>query len=175
MNIEHFKYISRYAAEKGLKVMGHFIAGLPQQGLEEILKTMAILSELPLTLGISPFYYFPEMKMQVPNIPKNCKDARLTRFWPADEVLNELDIITLFRLSRWLNYLKSELSKKKISKIHFSEISNIFPNNPYIYALIGQHILYGMDTNAKLYEHTYSKHVLENFYNMFSNTYVYCD
>ena len=174
-NIEHFKYISRYAAEKGLKVMGHFIAGLPQQGLEEILKTMAILSELPLILGISPFYYIPGIKIPVPNIPENCKDARLTRFWPADNLLNELDLITLFRLSRWLNYLKNELSKKKITKLQFSNIIDIFPNDPFILGLIEKQIFYGLDANTELYEHKYSKYVLKTFFEIFSNTSVYCD
>ena len=174
-NIEHFKDISRYAAEKGLKVMGHFIAGLPNQSLDEILKTMAILSELPLILGISPFYYIPGMKMHVPHIPENCKDARLTRFWPADDLLNELDLITLFRLSRWINYLKNELSKKKITKIHFSNISDTFPNDTYIMGLIKKHIFYGVDAYSKLYEHSHSNHVLKTFFDIFSNTSVYCD
>jgi radical SAM superfamily enzyme YgiQ (UPF0313 family) len=174
-NIEHFKDISRYAAKKGLKVMGHFIAGLPNQSLDEILKTMAILAELPLVLGISPFYYIPGMKMQVPNIPKNCKDARLTRFWPADKFLNELDLITLFRLSRWINYLKNELSKKQITKFQFSYITDIFPYDYFISGLIKKKIFYGLDSNTELYEHKYSEHVLKTFFEIFSNTSVYCD
>ncbi len=174
-NIEHFKHISRYSAEKGLKVMGHFIAGLPNQSLDEILKTMAILTELPLVLGISPFYYIPGMKMQVPNIPKNCKDARLTRFWPADKLLNELDLITLFRLSRWINYLKNELSKKKIAKLHFLKILGSFPNDPFIQGLIEKHVFYGLDANTELYEHKYSEYVLETFFDIFNDTSVYCD
>ncbi len=173
-NIEHFKRISHYAGEKGLKVMGHFIAGLPKQGLEEILETMLLLSELPLILGISPFYYIPGMKMTVPNIPGNCKEARLTRFWPADNLLNELDLITLFRLSRWLNYLKNELSKKGLNKIHFSDISNIFPHDPYIHGLVEKHIFHGLDSNSTLFVHGHSRQVLEIFHNIFSNTYVYC-
>lgn len=154
--------------------MGHFIAGLPKQGLEEILETMLLLSELPLILGISPFYYIPGMKMTVPSIPGNCKEARLTRFWPADNLLNELDLITLFRLSRWLNYLKNELSKKGLNKIHFSDISNIFPHDPYIHGLVEKHIFHGLDSNSTLFVHGHSRQVLEIFHNIFSNTYVYC-
>jgi len=174
-NIEHFKNVSRYAADKGLKVMGHFIAGLPNQPLAEILKTMKILTELPLVLGISPFYYIPDMKMQVPNIPINCKDARLTRFWPADELLNELDIITLFRLSRWINYLKNELSKKQITKLPFSNILDTFPDDPFIQGLIQKQIFYGLDAHNDLYKHTYSESIIKTFFDIFNDTSVYCD
>lgn len=166
-NIEHFKYISRYAAEKGLKVMGHFIAGLPNQTLEEILKTMVILTELPLILGISPFYYIPGMKMQVPNIPANCKDARLTRFWPADNLLDELDLITLFRLSRWINYLKEQMMKKNIRKLHFSKIKDTFSSDPFIAALIDESVFYGVGSDTGLYKLTHSDRVLNNFIDRF--------
>ncbi|MDZ7795958.1 MAG: radical SAM protein [Candidatus Marinimicrobia bacterium] len=96
---EKFSRIAHYSAKKGLKLTGHFIAGLPGQDAEEILSTMRYLSERPLILGISPFYYIPGMNMQVPNIPHSCKEARLTRFWPADIFLSSAELITFFRLS----------------------------------------------------------------------------
>ncbi|MEA3392602.1 MAG: hypothetical protein U9Q91_06445, partial [Candidatus Marinimicrobia bacterium] len=130
------------------------------------------LTELPLVLGISPFYYIPGMKMQVPNIPKNCKNARLTRFWPAGNELDELDLITLFRLSRWINYLKKQLLEKKINKLHFSDIMNIFSNNPFITGLINEHVFYGLNNDTKLFELEHSEKVIKTFFDVFENTFI---
>ncbi|MEA2077618.1 MAG: radical SAM protein [Candidatus Marinimicrobia bacterium] len=173
-NIEHFKKITHYAAQKGLKIMGHFIAGLPGQALEEILETMKVLSELPIILGISPFYYIPGMDMKVYNIPHNCKEARLSRFWPAGNDLNEIDLITLFRLSRWLNYLKDILSKNNIRKIHFKEVSDMFSEDIFIRDLMINQELTGMSADNTPYSHQISRQVIDAFVKVFSNSYIHC-
>ncbi len=172
-NIDHFKHISRFASENGLKVMGHFISGLPGQTLDEILNTMKILTELPLVLGISPFYYIPGMDINVPNIPKSYKEARLTRFWPADDLLDELDHITLFRLSRWINYLKDRLKSKGISKIAFVNISKIFFDDFIIENLIHKGRIMGLDSKNDPFSHVVSNKVIKRFISIFSNSYVY--
>jgi len=173
-NISHFQKIVQIAYNYKLKVMGHFIAGLPGQPLQEILETMKVLSELPLILGISPFYYIPGMKMEVPNIPNSCKEARLSRFWPADRILDENDLITLFRLSRWINYLKKQMLKKRICKLNFNEISLIFADDPFITSLITNSSFTGLDAKNLLYEHQHSKRVMNSFMNIFNNSYIYC-
>ena len=173
-SINHFKNISSYAAKKDLKVIGHFIAGLPGQSLKEVLDTMKVLVELPLVLGISPFYFIPGMDMEVPNIPKNCKEARLSRFWPTDNIMNELDLITLFRLSRWINYLKDKMKKKKINSLHFSEIEKTFINDPFICGVINKFTLYGINERTSLFEHAHSPAVMKIFISIFKNSYIYC-
>jgi radical SAM superfamily enzyme YgiQ (UPF0313 family) len=173
-SIEHFKKISIYANKRDMKIMGHFIAGLPEQSLDEVLDTMKVLTELPLVLGISPFYYIPGMDMKVPTVPMNCKEARLSRFWPADNILNELDLITLFRLSRWINYLKEQMRIKKINSLHFSEIGKMFTNDPYICGVVNEHSFYGTIENTSLFKHIHSTTVLKNFINIFKNSYICC-
>ena len=173
-NIQKFKQISRYAASKGMKVMGHFIAGLPGQSDKEVLNTMQVLSELPLVLGISPFYYIPGMNMQVPHLPENCKNARLSRFWPADDQLDELDLITLFRLSRWINYLKNQMSLKKITSIAFNNISCQFPDDHYLYNFVQDKIILGLNNKNEFYEHKTSQRILDRFFEIFKDSDVYC-
>ena len=174
-SVEYFKQITGYAAGKGLKVMGHFISGLPKQTLEEILSTMKILAELPLVLGISPFYYIPGMDLKVPNKPPTFKEARLSRFWPADKVLDELDLITLFRLSRWINYLKNRLRSKKLNKINFKDISKIFADDPYINNLINDKKIIGVHSNNQIFCHEVSETVIDGFFSIFHKSYVYSE
>ena len=173
-HIDKFQHISRLAASIGMKVMGHFIAGLPGQSSEDIMETMKVLSELPLVLGISPFYYIPGMNMDIPNPPKNCMDARLSRFWPADTMLDELDLITLFRLSRWINYLKNEMLKQKIKWIHFNDIQAIFKLDPYLSSLINERSILGCDSNNKFFSHQSSERILDSFFAIFKDSDVYC-
>lgn len=166
-NVEHFNNIVHRAASLGLKVMGHFIAGLPQESLTEILETMLVLSKLPCILGISPFYYIPGIETPVPNIPSHCKEARLTRFWPADNQLNELDLITLFRLSRWINYLKNKMLRAQISVLDFQDITSTFNDDPFLISLIIDHRILGLDNKNDLYEHSISENVILEFLDLF--------
>ncbi len=171
-SIAHFIEISNMAASHGLKVMGHFISGMPGQTAKEIIDTMCLLSELPLILGISPFYYIPGMQMQVPNIPPSCKEARLSRFWPADMLLSEIDLITLFRLSRWINYVKKQLSDQHINSLEFSMLSSQFPNDPYIISLIDQLNIIGQDANKEHFTHQTSPKIINLFLKRFKGSLI---
>lgn len=166
-SIKHFKDITKIASSKNFRVMGHFIAGMPGQNPDEILETMKVLSELPTILGISPFYYIPGMKMDVPNIPKNCKEARLSRFWPADNYLNENDLITLFRLSRWINYLKKTMKEQGIKSIAFFELQHTFMNDPYIVGLANNRQLIGLDNKNNHFILPSSKKIIDQFIDKF--------
>jgi radical SAM superfamily enzyme YgiQ (UPF0313 family) len=173
-DIGHFKHIAKYASDKGMKVMGHFIAGLPGQPIDEVLETMLALSELPLILGISPFYYIPGMDMAVPNIPTDCRDARLSRFWPADNKMSEEDLITLFRLSRWINYVKGKLKLTNTAHMNFNKLPFHFHDDPYIKALIEDGMIPGKDSHDKLFPLKASQKVLDRFFGLFGDSDVYC-
>jgi radical SAM superfamily enzyme YgiQ (UPF0313 family) len=171
-SIDQFEHIACYAAEKGLKVMGHFIAGLPGESAEDILLTMRFLSELPLVLGISPFYYVPGIRMHVPRIPTGYKEARLSRFWPADDLLDESVLITIFRLSRWINYLKKKMTEKDIPTIRFLDISNVFPDDPYITGLLHDRKIYGLDGSNSMYVQRLSEQVIDLFFSTFGKSVI---
>ncbi len=144
-SLNKFKNIVEKSTSLGMKTVGYFIAGLPGENVEEILLTMKFLTELPLILGISPFYYIPDLKMEISNIPTNVKDARLTRFFPADNFLNELDLITLFRITRIINYIKKLLNKNDIQEINYSELTKIFHNDIIIEKFINEKIIIGIN------------------------------
>lgn len=173
-SIDHFRNISIYAASTGMKIIGHYISGLPGESTEDILSTMKVLAGLPLILGISPFYYIPGIKMEVPNIPTHYKDARLSRFWPADTNHRELDLITFFRLSRWINYLKNEIKLRNITSIQFGNIRDRFKNDPFIEGLLSKHTFLGMNSSGALYQLPVSPKVLNSFIRIFKDSIIYC-
>ncbi|MCK4813721.1 MAG: radical SAM protein [Candidatus Marinimicrobia bacterium] len=174
MNINTFTRVARYAGEQKLKTIGHFIAGLPGQSPEDILHTMRVLAKLPLVLGISPFYYIPGIDIEVPNIPPSCKEARLTRFWPADYLLSKRDLITLFRLSRWINYVKEQLKERHLDSIAFTNIARVFSDDTFINSLIKHKELIGIDSEHHFYPHTISQSILECFFTSFKDTFIHC-
>ncbi len=171
---EKFFRVARYSAKKGLKLTGHFIAGLPAQDAGEILSTMRYLSELPVILGISPFYYIPGMNMQVPNVPHSCKEARLTRFWPADVILSSAELITLFRLSRWINYLKDQIKGKGLCSINLREAYSLFNENIFIRELIKNAHFIGVDKDHKFFVLPVAEHIVEKFLTAFKYTMIRC-
>ncbi|MEA3499900.1 MAG: radical SAM protein [Candidatus Marinimicrobia bacterium] len=169
-SLDKFKDIVERSASLNMKTVGYFIAGLPGENVEEILFTMKFLTGLPLILGISPFYYIPDLKMKIPNIPKNVKDARLTRFFPADKFLNELDLITLFRITRIINHVKKLMNKSNLQELNFNELLKIFSHDIIIEKFINEKIIIGIDNNNKIYEHQISKKVMESFFKIFENS-----
>ncbi|MBW6458668.1 MAG: radical SAM protein, partial [FCB group bacterium] len=173
-DVSHFGKIARYAGQRGLKIIGHFIAGLPGQSLSEILASMRFLAELPLILGISPFYYIPGMELTPPRIPPSCKEARLTRFFPADDLLNERDLITLFRLSRWINYLKEQLRHHVLPSLVFNDIPSIFPDDPFLRSFAEDGKIIGVDAQNNIYTHDISDSVIRSFKALFRDAIIYC-
>jgi radical SAM superfamily enzyme YgiQ (UPF0313 family) len=173
-DISHFVRIARYAGKMGLKTIGHYIAGLPGQSLSEVLASMRLLAELPLILGISPFYYIPGMDLSVPHVPVSCKEARLTRFFPVDDHLDERDLITLFRLSRWINYLKKQLLKKSLVSLAFNDIPSVFPDDLFLRSLVDNGKIIGVDRQNNLFDHNVSGTVIRSFRDLFRDTIIYC-
>ena len=169
-SLKKFKNIVEKSALLNMKIVGYFIAGLPDENIKDILFTMRFLTELPLILGISPFYYIPDLKMKIPNIPKNVKDARLTRFFPADKLLNELDLITLFRITRIINCIKKTMSKKNIQELKFNELLKKFSDDIIIKKFLNDRIIIGIDKKDKIFEHSVSENVIIKFFEIFENS-----
>ncbi len=171
-SLSKFKYAVKKSASLNMKTVGYFIAGLPNEKITDILLTMKFLTELPLILGISPFYYIPDLTMNIPNIPQNVKDARLTRFFPADNFLDELDLITLFRITRIINYIKKLMTKNNIQQIYFNELLKIFPKNIIIEKFVNENIIIGIDDNNTIYEHQTSEIVIKYFFEIYKNSII---
>ena len=161
---EAFRRVSKKARTLGMKVVGYFIAGLPNESVDDVLETMTFLAELPLILGISPFYYIPGIEVKgLENLPQNKKEARLTRFFPASSHWDELTLITLFRLSRWINYLKAKISAAGLKQIAFSKADLQFADDAFITALIREQSILGIDEKRNFYKHDVNYSVIANF------------
>jgi anaerobic magnesium-protoporphyrin IX monomethyl ester cyclase len=159
-----FRRVSEKANALGMKGVGYFIAGLPNESVQDVLKTMTFLAELPLILGISPFYYIPGIAVEgLESIPKNKKEARLTRFFPASSNWDELTLITLFRLSRWINYLKGKISAVGLKQIAFSKAVIQFADDAIITALIREKSILGIDEKRRFYKHDVNHSVVTSF------------
>jgi len=127
-----FENTARYAARLGMKVMGYFIAGLPGERFTDMLETLRFLSRLPLIIGISPFYYVPAQQLTIPHIPSNPRDARLTRFYPSHNEITEEELITLFRFTRGINFLKGKMKANNIDSCRFIDLQKMFANDPVV-------------------------------------------
>jgi radical SAM superfamily enzyme YgiQ (UPF0313 family) len=160
-----FERVVNIAAALGMKVMGYFIAGLPGESIEENLDTLAFLSRLPVVAGISPFYYVPGQNMDIPNIPADPRNARLSRFYPADDFWTEKDLITLFRLTRWVNYVKRKMNHAGIRSCPVEELNHSFPHDPIITELISHSRLAGYTDRKKkdVYFHEISDSTVTKF------------
>jgi anaerobic magnesium-protoporphyrin IX monomethyl ester cyclase len=146
---EAFENAAVTAAALGMKVMGYFIAGIPGETVEETLETLAFLSHLPVVAGISPFYYIPGQSMSIPRIPSNPRDARLSRFYPADSQWSEKELITLFRLTRWVNYVKEKMSNAGIQSCTLKDLPRFFSGDPVITELVNNFSLIGYRDRKK--------------------------
>jgi radical SAM superfamily enzyme YgiQ (UPF0313 family) len=173
-NTEHFADIAHYAGRKKLKTMGHFIVGLPEQTVPEMIESMRFLAGFPLLLGISPFYYVPGIDMKMQNTPLSCKEARLTRFFPADDLFTEKDLITLFRLSRWINYVKKQLDQNKIKTICYKDLSRRFNDDLFIRKLTDEKRLAGIDKKNNIYYHDISETVIDLFTECMRESFIHC-
>ena len=76
---------------------------------------------------------------------------------------NEKDIITFFRLSRWINYLKKRMKENLISEINFEDIATNFANDPFLITLITQFSFLGIDSKNIYYTHNTSEHIVNLF------------
>jgi hypothetical protein len=112
--------------------------------------------------------------MAVPDIPSDCRDARLTRFWPADKKMDVLDLITLFRLSRWINYVKDKLRQNNIILANFNDLNVHVQEDPYIKGLMDERVILGKDNLNKLFPLKISSKVLDSFFGLFEDSDVYC-
>lgn len=138
-----FERAAQVASDLGMIVMGYFIAGLPGENMEKSLETLSFLSRLPVVAGISPFYTVPGQTMDIPRISADPRDARLSRFFPSHDAVREKDLITLFRLTRWVNYVKEKMEKQGIKTCSLFDLPGFFRDDQVITELVHHSRLIG--------------------------------
>lgn len=130
VNLAKANQVLKQANTLGFPVTTYMILGLPEQSLEEMLDSILCLAKNKTFLGPSIFYPSPRTQIYEKLEKSNYFSfpdysiLRSSTFPVETNRFSRLDIITLLRLSRWINFIKQDLSACGISEISFSELSN---------------------------------------------------
>jgi hypothetical protein len=106
----NFQSIVRHISSKNIPVLSYFICGLAGDTKESIANVLAFLNSVPTQVGISMFYAVPglpdfnDMTLFEGLKPYLCNG---TASYPWYASLSTTELITAFRLSRYVNLLKS--------------------------------------------------------------------
>jgi len=111
----HFDRVVQKGAEVSLEMVNYLILGLPDSSIEEMLTSIVHLMERPVLIGPSVFYATPGTESY-----RQCLESgllaspelalqRSTCFPVETPHVSRLDLVTLFRLCRVLNFVKARL------------------------------------------------------------------
>lgn len=114
-----FDQILDEAIKSGLKITAYAIFGIPGQDLDEMIDTLIYLMERNLLIG--PSIYYPvagtqlyEMCRQEGILPKSLTQYRSTAFPIETKEFNRVDLVTLLRITRMINFIKAKMEKKEL-------------------------------------------------------------
>ena len=116
-----FDEILREAERVGLQVIAYAISGMPGQRVEEMVDTLISLMGRKVLIG--PSVYYP-----TPGTPlfRKCKKEGVLPLYPSQwrssalpietKDFNRLDIVTLFRLARVINFIKGKMNERELEE-----------------------------------------------------------
>ena len=116
-----FDSLLKEVESSGLNVIAYAIFGMPGQTIEEMVETMVYLMGKRVLIG--PSIYYP-----TPGTPlfDKCKSDRILPLhssqWRSSALpietgdFNRLDLITLFRLARMINFIKGKMDDKELAE-----------------------------------------------------------
>lgn len=124
------------AARLGLPVTAYIILGLPDHRLEDMVDSIVYLMERPALLGPSIFYPSPGTRiyeqvraMKLCDVD-NYALLRSSAFPVETPHCSRLDLVTLLRLCRWVNFIKGRLRDTNRAHCAFSDLPALFPEAP---------------------------------------------
>jgi hypothetical protein len=111
----HFDRVVKKAAAAGLEMVNYVILGLPDSTIDEMLDSIIHLMQRPVLIGPSVFYATPGTESY-----RQCRERgllpsaelalqRSTCFPVETKNSSRRDLVTLFQLTRFLNFIKSRL------------------------------------------------------------------
>ncbi len=109
-SLAHFETIVRHIASRGIPVLSYFIAGLEGDSKDSTVDTLSLLSTLPTSVGLSMFYAVPNlagfenMSRFDAIAPSVCNGSSA---YPWNGTMSTDELVTTFRISRYVNLLKS--------------------------------------------------------------------
>ncbi len=116
-----FDRIVERAAQIGLHVIAYAILGMPGQAVEEMADTLIYLMGEKVLIGPSIYYPTPgtplfERCSKEGILPPHPVQWRSSAFPIETKGFNRLDLLTLFRLARVINFIKGEMDEKELEE-----------------------------------------------------------
>ncbi|WAC06509.1 MAG: radical SAM protein [Thermodesulfobacteriota bacterium] len=114
-----FDSIVSEAGKTGLQVIGYAILGMPGQTLYEMVETIIHLMGQRVLIGPSIYYPTPgtplfEVCKKEGLLPPHPLQWRSSAFPLETKDFTRLDLVTLFRLTRVINFIKGKMAEKEI-------------------------------------------------------------
>jgi len=114
-----FDSIVSEAEKLGLQVIAYAILGMPGQTLEEMVETIIYLMGKRVLIGPSIYYPTPgtplfEVCKKENLLPPHPMQWRSSAFPLETKDFTRLDLVTLFRLTRVINFIKGKIAEKEI-------------------------------------------------------------
>jgi radical SAM superfamily enzyme YgiQ (UPF0313 family) len=126
-----FDKILKKAEQIGLRVIAYAIFGMPGQTIEEMLDTLIYLMGMKVLIGPSIYYPTPgtplfERCKKEGILPSRLSQWRSSAFPIETREFNRLDLLTLFRLARVINFIKGKMDEKELEEgITWRELAQV--------------------------------------------------
>jgi len=116
-----FDNVLRDAEQVGLNVVAYAILGIPGQSIEEMVDTMIYLMGKRVLTGPSIYYPTPgtslfEQCQAKQLLPSHSSQWRSSALPIETEDFNRLDLVTLFRLARVINFIKGKMDEGELNE-----------------------------------------------------------
>jgi radical SAM superfamily enzyme YgiQ (UPF0313 family) len=116
-----FDKILKKTEQIGLRVIAYAIFGMPGQTIEEMLDTLIYLMRMKVLIGPSIYYPTPgtplfERCKKEGILPSHLSQWRSSAFPLETKEFNRLDLLTLFRLARAINFIKGKMDEKELDE-----------------------------------------------------------
>lgn len=116
-----FDHILKQAEKVGLNVIAYAILGIPGQTLEEMVDTLIDLMGKKVLIGPSIYYPTPGTSLfkrcrEEGLLPPHSTQWRASAFPIETESFNRLDLVTLFRLVRIINFIKAKMDAGELEE-----------------------------------------------------------
>jgi radical SAM superfamily enzyme YgiQ (UPF0313 family) len=116
-----FDKILDEAEQAGLNVIAYAIFGMPGQTIEEMVDTLIYLMGKKVLIGPSVYYATPgtslfERCKKDGILPSHLSQWRSSAFPIETKQFNRLDLFTLFRLARVINFIKGKMDEKELDE-----------------------------------------------------------
>jgi len=126
-----FDKILKKAEWVGLNVIAYAILGMPSQTKEEMVDTLIYLMGEKVLIGPSIYYPTPgtplfERCNKEGILPPHLSQWRSSAFPIETKEFNRLDLFTLFRLARVINFIKGKIDEKELDEgITWKELAQV--------------------------------------------------